>query len=293
MKTKIALLTTLVVSSISVEIHAQLPAAVPVPAVTLAGVIPKLYPAEQGAFKALEVATQIIEAKIAQTGCRNRQYDVEVQTGADGSGKAVLSNPWSQVTLEVALGDKNIINDGVSANNGRWYTVTGSGSLGRLKVSDIEAQGSFTIGSALQELRTQWKMTSPVTLQLDVFEGTVIKDYLRLSDRQLIPDGFDDAGVEVSAVIDYGYQQLTKENYVKAKYWQQSLTWRDDGVNAGVHWLITRVAPLNQQPCVIEVKLQGYGQSPTDNIEGFHEKGTLAVKTIEIGPFFREPTKAK
>lgn len=275
MKTKLAILLALA----STGAYAQLPGEVPPPTVTLPGTAPRLYPSEQGAFKALEVATQVVESRIVQKGCETANFPFEVHTISDGSGTATLGVGAAKVDLAIGLGGK-------SSNNGRWYTITGGGQLNGLTVTNINAQGSFNIGSTIQELSTEWDATSYVTVAPDHFKGTVIKDYWRLSDLQPIPAGFADAGVEASIVIDYGYQQITKKNYAKAKYWQQSATWRENGVNAGTWWRKTRVAPQGQE-CVIEVKLEGYGEWPSDSIEGFNEKGFVSVKTVDVGPYLK------
>ncbi len=273
MKTKLAILLALA----STGAYAQLPGEVPPPTVTLPGTAPRLYPSEQGAFKALEVATQLVESRIVQKGCENANFPFEVHTIYDGSGNATLGAGASQVALSIALGGKK-------PNAGRWYTVTGGGQLNGLTVANIAGQGSFNIGSTIQELSTEWDASNYVTGTPNRFKGTIIKDYWRLRDLQPIPAGFADAGIPASVVIDYGYQQVTKDNYVKAKYWQQSVTWREDGVNAGTWWRKTRVAPKGQD-CVIEVKLEGYGESPADSIEGFNEKGYVSVKSADVGPY--------
>jgi hypothetical protein len=258
-----------------------LPGDVPPPSVGMPGSAPSLFPSEQGAFKALEVATQLVESVIVQNGCASKKFPLEVHTGSDGSGSATIGYPSSYVNLDIAL-------DRASTANGRRYNVTGGGSLAGLAINDISGRGSYNIGSMMQELKSFWTATSPVTSTPDAFQGSIIKDYWRLSALQPIPQGFDDAGVPVSTVVDYGYQQVTKNGYIKAKYWQNSRTWRDNGVNAGTHWLKQRVAPTGN--CTIEVKIAGYGQSPADNIEGFNEKGYIAVTgPSNVGPFFAKP----
>jgi len=276
MKTNLAILIALATGSFGA--YAQT-VDVPPPSVGLPGAAPRVFPSEQGAFKALEVATQMIESRIAQKGCEAAVYPFEVHTIYNGSGNATLGLFPNPIILNVALG-------GASVNNGRWYTVSGSGALDGMQMTILKSQGSFNIGSSIQELSTSWTATSSVTTKPDNFSGTLIKDYWRLAALQPIPEGFDNAGTPVSTVIDYGYQQITKNNYSRTKYWQQSRTWRDDGVNAGTHWVKTRVAPAGLT-CVIEVNLQGYGESPTDNIEGFNEKGTVRVKNVEVGPFIK------
>jgi len=281
MKTKLAIIIALASAGATFGAYA-LPGDVAQPSVGLPGSAPKLYPSEQGAFKALEVATQIVESSIVQRGCLNASYPFEVHTIFDGSGNATLGAAPHQVNLAVTLG-------GTNNNAGRWYNVTGGGILNgnnssTLTIADINGKGSFNIGSTIQELSTSFTATSPVTTTADRFYGTIIKDYWRLADLVAIPSGFDDAGTPVSTVVDYGYQQITKNNYVRAKYWQQSRTWRENGVNAGTYWLKTRVTPSNN--CAIEVHLEGYGVTPADSIEGFNEKGTLVVKTSPVGPFF-------
>lgn len=271
MKTKLAIILALA----STGAYAQLPGEVPAPAPALAGSAPKLYPSEQGAFKALEVAAQVVESRIVQKGCESISFPLEVHTVVDGSGTAVFGIAPNLVNLTVAF-------KGSKASNGRWYNVSGGGQLNGLTVTNINGNGSFNIGSTIQELSTEWDATSYVTGTPDHFKGTIIKDYWRLAALQPIPSGdgfFDDVGVPASIVIDYGYQQVTKRNYVQAKYWQQSATWRHDGVNAGTWWLKTRVAPAGQT-CVIEVKLAG-----RDNVESYDEIGTIAVKTVDAGVF--------
>ncbi len=264
----------------------------PAPVITAAGVAPSLFPSEQGAFKLMEAAAQIIESNIVQNGCTiTREYPIVVNTTYDGSGSAVLGNgdPANNVSLNVLLKSSSVA-------NGRAYTVNANGKLAGLTVAlNGTSGGSFNIGSSIQEMSNAWTLVSPQTGLADKFTGTIIKDYKRLTALDAIPTVptsptdltpfFDDAGVLVSTVLDYGYQQVGKNGYVKAKYWQQSRTWRDDGVNGGTHWLKTRVAPTNG--CTVEFKLKGYGLDPSDNIEGFNEMGTVRASTPgkTVGPF--------
>ena len=251
----------------------------PAPVITAAGKAPSLFPSEQGAFKLMEAAAQIIESNIVQNGCVTKDYPLVVNTTYDGSGSAVLGNgdPANNVSLNVLL-------KSASTANGRAYTVNGNGQIAGLAVAlNGTSGGSFNIGSSIQEMSNNWTLVSPQTGLSDKFTGTIIKDYKRLTALDPIPAGFDDAGVPVNTVLDYGYQQVTKNGYVKAKYWQQSRTWRDDGVNSGTYWAKTRVAPTNG--CTIEFKLEGYGLDPADNIEGFNEMGTVHVGGRLVGPF--------
>lgn len=278
MKTKLAIILALV----STGAYAQIPGEVPPPAPVPAGSAPKLFPSEQGAFKAVEVASQILESRIVQKGCEPISFPLEVHTTVDGSGSALIGKAPYTVLLNVKFKSSK-------ANNGRYYSVTsGPGQLNGLLVDKISAQGSFNIGSTIQELSTTWDATSYVTNQYDHFEGTIIKDYWRLTDLVPIPSGFDDAGIPASVVIDYGYQQVTKNNYVQAKYWQQSISWRHDGVNAGTWWVKTRVAGGTPQTCAIEVKLAG-----KDNIEAYDEFGTIAVRSVDPGDYAKKPVFGK
>lgn len=251
----------------------------PAPVITAAGVAPSLFPSEQGAFKLMEAAAQIVESNIVQNGCVTKDYPIVVNTTYDGSGSAVLGNgdPANNVSLNVLLKSSSVA-------NGRAYSVNANGKLAGLTVAlNGTSGGSFNIGSSIQEMSNNWTMVSPQTGVSDKFTGTIIKDYKRLTALDPIPAGFTDAGVPVSTVLDYGYQQVGKNGYVKAKYWQQSRTWRDNGVNGGTYWAKTRVAPTNG--CTIEFKLEGYGLDPSDNIEGFNEMGTVHVGGKVIGPF--------
>ena len=125
-------------------------------------------------------------------------------------------------------------------------------------------------------------MSSSVTDPLDVdsFRGTIIKDYVRLSGFNAIPEEFYSKGRKVSTVVDYGYQQIQKNYYVAAKYWQQSQTWRQNGVRAGTWWVKTRVAP--EGDCTIVVHLEGTnGKANQDNLQGFNETGTISVNVSD------------
>ncbi len=81
-------------------------------------------------------------------------------------------------------------------------------------------------------------------------------------------------------MVDYGYQQIQKNYYVAAKYWQQSQTWRQNGVRAGTWWVKTRVAP--EGDCQIVVNLEGTnGKANQDNLQGFNETGTISVNVSD------------
>lgn len=268
MKTKLAILVALASVGASTGSYA------------LGGAIsPVLYPSEQGAFKALEAVTQIAESRIVQKGCQTVSFPVEIHTTAKGSGYALVGGARVDIVFQTA-----------SKNDGRWYKVTGAGALNGMTVAGLTGEGSFNIGSSIQELSTTWDATSYVTGLADHFKGTIIKNYELLPVPTAIPETadnfFENAGTLVTMVHDDGLQQVTKNHYVKAKYWQESYTWRDDGVNAGTWWVKNRIAPVG---CSIEVKLAGYGLAPTDSIEGFNEKGTISISTNDVvGPFFKK-----
>lgn len=282
MKINLAIWVVFVFTGVSFQVHADFPEDVPAPAPDLPGSAPSLYPSEQGAFQALEVATQLIETKIAKTGCQAARYPFRVHTIYNGSGTALLG--LKQVKLTIALGGWNSI-------NGRWYKITGGGQLGVMTISEIDGQGSFTIGSMMQELSTSWKVATPTTDQPQDFKAVVIRDYYRPDGPMPIPENFYYAGTPISTVIGYGSQQIIMDGYVKAEYWHQSRTWRDDGIGGGTYWLKVRVAP-EEQPCAIEVKLAGNGIYPTDNIEGFNEQGYVTVKTATLGAYAPAATVA-
>lgn len=234
---------------------------------------PVLYPSEQGAFKGLEVATQLVEASILQYGCDVAEYDLNIYTQSRGQGQVKLDG----VVLDIVPGPYG--------PDGRIYKVNGGGQLGDLSIANVVAKGSYNIGSGIQEVTTFFDASSPVTAEPDHFRGTITKDYVRLAGYHEIPVGFTSYPRKVNTVIDYGYQQIQKNRYVAAKYWQQSQTWRQNGVRSGTWWVKTRVAP--EGDCTIEVKLEGTnGQVNQDNAQGFNETGTISVKVpagTEIG----------
>lgn len=255
-----------------------------VPTIVTAGVAPRLYPSEQGAFKLMQAATQIIQSNIIQNGCINKDYPIVVNTEYDGSGSAVLGNgdPANNIVFNVFLKQVNV-------NDGRAYTVEAIGKLSGLTITlNDSSGGSFNIGSSMQEMSSNWTVVNPQTGLKNNYTGTVIKDYKRLTGFDAIPVGFsdrpllNDPAILVNTVLAYGSDQISKNGYVSAKYWQQSRSWRDDASNSGTYWVMTRITPSNV--CSIEFKLEGYGQDPGDNLEGFNERGTVHVGTKAIGP---------
>jgi len=288
MKTKLAIILGLASSGAFAQ---PLPGDIsPLPPVPPAGSFtPKLSAPEQGAFKALEVATQLVESRIVQKGCSPVKFNLTVDADIAGNTTAVLGNGPGPVQINVKY-------ESWKNNFGRWYSVSGGGQLNGIAITDIKGQGSYNIGSTIQELFTTWKATGYATSGADTFRGTIIKDYRRLDPNQVVKvpgdilavgNFFDDAGATlVSPVIDYGYQQVTKNNYVQAKYWQQSLAWRHDGINGGTYWYKTHVAGKNK--CDIEVKLEGDASDST-----FNQVGFVAVIGPDVGGTAKGATAGK
>jgi len=269
MKTRLAILVALAATAgVSTGAFAADPLAPAAPVAIDNVGAPNLFPSEQGAFKGLEVATQLVEGSILQKGCDAAEYDLNIATNGSGKGSVKL--------------DKVVLNivPGPFGPDGRIYDVNGSGLLSDLSISNVEATGSYNIGSGIQELTTDFDASSLVVAEPDHFRGTIIKDYVRLTGFHPVPGDFIAAGRKVSTVIDYGYQQIQKNDYVAAKYWQQSQTWRQNGVKAGTWWVKTRVAP--EGDCKIVVHLQGTnGKANQDNAQGFNETGFISVNVTD------------
>ncbi len=257
--------------------------AIPAPSapIPLEGTHPVLFPSEQGAFKGLEVATQLVQASILQQGCEDAVYDLTVATKSNGAGTVKLDG----VELNIALGSYGYL--------GRIYNVSGAGLLGDLAISAVKAKGSYNIGSSRQELTTTWLMDNLYSDEQDDFRGTIVKDYLRLNQKQLIPGncgiqdaptngsdgGFTDACTKVSTVIDYGHQDIQKHRYTGAGWWQQGQSWRQSVVRSGTYWKLTLMDRMvNYDECEITVKLQGtLGKDNTANKKGFNQTGSIVV----------------
>jgi hypothetical protein len=275
----------------------------------LLGEAPVLYPSEQGAFKGLEVAKQLVESWVLQNGCPDKQiFDLKVKTDKSGSGWLTVDD----VDLTIAYAG--------SGPEGRKYTVVnnGVGVLGDLDVPYVNGYGSYNIGSEMQELTTDWVMESPNTDETvtigeatytgDVFRGTIIKDYWRPYEKLAIP-GYNCPGSQalsyegnsnffyyackkVNTVIDYGYQQIQKHGYIASKWWQQSQAWRQNGLTPGTFWKVQRVAPSGDS-CEITVAIQGkLGALNSGNSQGFNQVGTIKVGIgydgVGAGPFYKK-----
>jgi hypothetical protein len=294
MKTRLAILVALAATAgASVAAEAIDPIVPGNPGALLGpiGAPPVLFPSEQGAFKGLEVAKQLVESYILQNGCGEETFDLKVQTNAAGTGLLTVDN--------VTLGIQYLS----SSYEGRKYAVGGAGTLGGLGVTDVLGVGSYNIGSEMQELTTDWKMASPYSDTPDDFRGTIIKDYWRPFSRLPIPgfcvtpaangeaNYFSNACLPVSTVVDYGYQQIQKHGYIAAKWWQQSQAWRQNGVRSGTFWKVARVAPFGDA-CEITVRLQGNtGVANTANKQGFNQVGVIEVGvngSESTGPWFKK-----
>jgi hypothetical protein len=276
MKTRLAILVALASTvGFSSGVYAQAVIPAPVSPTPAAGNVPVLFPSEQGAFTGLEVATQIVESGILQNGCTTAAYPLSVTTNQNGEGSAVLGG----IPLNIRAVPLTV------PESGRIYSVTGPTAITRLNgtlgVAGVSSQGSYSLGSEMQEVTTNFAGDSFITNELDNFRGTVIKDYWRLSALQPIPTGvgFINQSVPVNTVINYGYQQIQKHGVIAAKYWQQSQFWRQNGVRSGTYWKKVQVAPAGES-CQIEVILQGSGVGTQDNINGFREAGRIIV----LGP---------
>jgi hypothetical protein len=93
MKTKIAMLVALAAAGVSFGASAQIdpPSAPAVAGVTTA---PSLFPSEQGAFKLLEAAAQVVESRNIQKGCVTKDYPISVSTIFNGSGQLILGTAY-------------------------------------------------------------------------------------------------------------------------------------------------------------------------------------------------------
>jgi hypothetical protein len=277
-------LTTAGVSTSAFAITAIPAPSAPIPS---AGTASVLFPSEQGAFKGLEVATQLVEASILQLGCDYANYDLTVATKSDGSGIVKLDG----VVLNIAPGPYGY--------EGRIYNVSGAGLLGGLSISAIKAKGSYNIGSPRQELTASWYMDSPFLEEQNDFRGTIVKEYRCLNEKQPIPgecgiqdtttngsDGiFTDACKKVSTIIDYGHQDVQKHGYAGAGWWQQGQAWRQNAVRSGTYWKLTRMNDYYE--CEITVKLQDtLGKDDTANKKGFNQTGSTVAN--EVYPVYND-----
>jgi len=309
MKTRLAILVALAATAgASTGAYAQPNPIIPGNPGALLGTLgaaPVLYPSEQGAFKGLEVAKQLVESYILQHGCDKESFDLKVKTDASGNGTLTVDG--------VNLGIQYLS----SSYEGRRYAIGAinpANNLGGLGVPYVFGVGSYNIGSEIQELTTDWIMASPnsdetheingQTYVGDDFRGTIIKDYWRLFAKLPVPglcetpaalaiDGnyFTNACKPVNTVIDYGYQQIQKHGYIAAKWWQQSQAWRQNGVRSGTYWKVARVAPFGDA-CEITVKLQGNtGVANTANRQGFNQVGVIEVGVglgVDTGGYYKK-----
>lgn len=215
---------------------------------------PAFTDAERSGFCLLESALSIVASKVALSTCASSKGKYYLDVSADGAG---TNFAWLDgVYLENVLGPKKA--------NGQTCRVTGDGTLSiplsgpsrGTKISDYVGDYGWKIALATG-VRVSPIMIGEATLSVnDVpFDEHIIKDFYK-------PCGNPTAGVATGCpksdytAFDYGLEVITKNNFPREKWWQQSKYTRENGHPGELSMLKTRLEPKSPG-CTIELVSTG------------------------------------
>jgi len=289
MNIKLTALTAGVLAVISATANAQPPAA---PGQYNAGPqapllnTTNLSAAERSAFALYEGVLKVTEAKIHATSCAAATFNIGVYAdGSTGSNASPLPNPnaiFNQVKVTGSGGSgapQFELNANLStpvAGRGQQVLVSlnnpAASSLGSSKITQFNATYAFNnVNNML--------VTNNLTIGIvgingsssipDVYTGNLIKDFYHGSTDPAVADYYN--------IYDWGLQSISKLGYPVNKWWQRSITHRDDGVVGRTVWVKDRL--VGASSCRVVIDTNGY-----NNQSIFWQGGTIGSGTLTIAP---------
>lgn len=236
--------------------------------------------AERSAFALFEGVMQVAEAKIHASSCAQANFDVEVF--ADGRlGSNVPANgtnaQFNKIKVLGANGSQapqfelnaNLI--APQAGKGQQVQVS-LATPGKLGATDIFAYTSTFIFNNLNNMMVNNGTNISVKGNNgvpDTYSGLVIKDFYHGSTDSNNPDFYN--------IYDWGLQSISKLGYPVNKWWQRSITHRDDGTQGRTVWVKDRL--VGATACRITIDTTGY-----NNQSFFWQGGAIGAGTLTISP---------
>ena len=285
MNIKLTALTAGIIAGLSAAANAQPPAA---PSQYNAGPASPLLnttnlsASERSAFALYEGVLKVTEAKIHATKCEAATFDIEVY--ADGSLNS--NNNGNSIFNKVKVTGSNgsvapqfELNANLSApvaGRGQQIAVSlanpASSALGSSKITQFNA--TYAFNNVNNMLVTNNLVIGVVGINgssslPDIYTGNLIKDFYHGSN--------DTTNADYYNIYDWGLQSISKLGYPVNKWWQRSITHRDDGVVGRTVWVKDRL--VGASSCRIVIDTNGY-----NNQNIFWQGGSIGDGTLTIAP---------
>jgi hypothetical protein len=226
--------------------------------------------AERSAYSLYEGVLQITEAAIHATSCKPASYSVDVY--ADGS----LNNPsLNEVTISSNGATEFALTASVASPvTGRGQQVAvglvgTQGFLGSTKITSFTSTFAYNnVNNMLVSNNTTIGIVGINGGLPDLYSGVVIKDFYR-------GDNIDSTNPQYYNIYDWGLQAISKLNYPVNKWWQRSLSHRDDGTIARTVFVKDRL--VGASSCRIILDTTGY-----NNQNYFWQGSSIGTGTLTI-----------
>lgn len=219
---------------------------------------PSLFNSERSGICLIESSLSIVAANVAHYGCSGAKgsYYLEVAVDGNGDGTAALDG----VTLNGSVAPKPPI-----TGKGQNCTVRQAGD-GKLFTP---AKGGGVLVQGYQGNHI-WNFTNtifidqapPFKLAGVSYDEHSIKDFYK---PRTNPSNY--------TTLDYGLEVITKLNFPREKWWQQSWYTREDGTPTGGTVVVKKTRQAPAVACQIALTLDGYNVA-----NEFYYSGTISVQ---------------
>jgi hypothetical protein len=221
-----------------------------------------LSPSEIAANALYEGVMQMAESQILATSCSSAAETYTFNIYANG----VPGAPELNEIKVLSPGDSEsfILRaeiDTPDASRGQTFRVNqvGSGMLKGTEINDYQSDGSIDKAGTLMVLESSMKVMG-VNNTFDLFQSKIIKDFYR------------DPNINNVRNLDWGLQSISKLDHPQNKYWQRSISRKDDGVVGRTVFVKDRL--VGSSPCRIVVDGTG-----SNNQDFLSQSGTLTIST--------------
>jgi hypothetical protein len=274
MNIKLNILTAAILAGISTGAISQI---VPpeVPAIYAAGPTSPLISstdlslAERTAYANYEAVMQIAEARIHATSCAASTGSFAVTAASDG---VVLSPSTNYVTVDSPSSTFTVsstadLPDTID-NRGQKISVDmAAGALSKKALQLYHADVAFNGVNNMMDSNSFVSILG-INNRFDKYYGKVIKDFYRGSLDNNSPDFYN--------IYDWGLQSLDKIGYPVNKYWQRSMSHRDDGSIGRTVFVKDRL--VGATACRIIIDTSGF-----NNQDFFQQTGALTIQVATPG----------
>jgi len=214
---------------------------------------------ERLAVSMLEASQQTVEAFIQAKGCVATSGDITVYADTTGVGDTTIDTAGSEI---VFLGNQTAVDP---FRGDKYRVLAATGKFGQVGFTSFAGVYAFNKSSSIMQGSSAVNIPNPLNPNIkDVFTGTVIKDFFNY------PIKTPEDGQVRTTRLDWGLQQISKQGYPQAKYWQRSHMLQEDGVEGTTRFKKLRIA--GGPACIIDIKIHG-----NNNPDYFYQTGFITV----------------